>query len=60
MLVAVDIGNSNVVIAVHNGTEWIHSFRIHSDQKKTTDEYFIVLEALMNSARSIAAISPKR
>jgi len=51
MLVAVDIGNSNVVIAVHNGTEWIHSFRIHSDQKKTTDEYFIVLEALMNSAK---------
>lgn len=51
MLVAVDIGNSNVVIAVHNGKEWIHSFRIHSDQKKTTDEYFVVLEALMNSAK---------
>ncbi|MFA5698373.1 MAG: type III pantothenate kinase [Sphaerochaeta sp.] len=51
MLVAVDIGNSHIVVAVHNDKEWIHSFRIHSDQKKTTDEYFVVLESLMNSAK---------
>lgn len=51
MLVAVDIGNSHIVVAVHSGKEWLHSFRIHSDQKKTTDEYFVVLEALMNNAK---------
>ncbi|HOE89400.1 MAG TPA: type III pantothenate kinase [Sphaerochaeta sp.] len=51
MLIAVDIGNSHIVVAVHSGKEWIHSFRIHSDQKKTTDEYFVVLEALMNNAK---------
>ncbi|MGE4454898.1 MAG: type III pantothenate kinase [Sphaerochaeta sp.] len=47
MLIAVDIGNTNIVIAVHDGQKWLHSFRIYSDQKKTSDEYFVVLESLM-------------
>lgn len=50
MLVAVDIGNTNIVIAVHDGKSWVHSFRIYSDQKKTSDEYFVVLDSLMSNA----------
>lgn len=50
MLVAVDIGNSNIVIAVHDGMKWVQSFRIYSDQKKTSDEYFVVLDSLMSHA----------
>jgi len=49
MLTAVDIGNSNIVVAVHDGEQWLHSFRIYSDQKKTTDEYFVVLDRLIGS-----------
>lgn len=49
MLTVVDIGNSNIVVAVHDGKEWVHSFRIYSDQKKTTDEYFVVLDRLISS-----------
>ncbi|HZJ88990.1 MAG TPA: type III pantothenate kinase [Sphaerochaeta sp.] len=48
MLTAVDIGNSNIVVAVHDGKKWIHSFRIYSDQQKTTDEYFVVLDRLLS------------
>ncbi len=50
MLVAVDIGNTNIVIAVHDGQQWIRSFRIYSDQQKTSDEYFVVLDSLMSHA----------
>ncbi|MGE4583420.1 MAG: type III pantothenate kinase [Sphaerochaeta sp.] len=50
MLVAVDIGNTNIVIAVHDGHTWLQSFRIYSDQRKTSDEYFVVLDSLMSHA----------
>ncbi|HAP56756.1 MAG: type III pantothenate kinase [Sphaerochaeta sp.] len=50
MLVAVDIGNTNIVIAVHDGMRWVQSFRMYSDQKKTSDEYFVVLDSLMSHA----------
>lgn len=49
MLTVVDIGNTNIVVAVHDGERWVHSFRIYSDQKKTTDEYFVVLDRLISS-----------
>jgi type III pantothenate kinase len=50
MLIAVDIGNTNIVVAVHDGNSWVHSFRIYSDQRKTTDEYFVVLDSLLSHA----------
>lgn len=50
MLIAVDIGNTNIVVAVHDGNKWAQSFRIYSDQKKTSDEYFVVLDSLMTHA----------
>lgn len=50
MLIAVDIGNSNIVIAVHDEEKWVESFRIYSDLKKTSDEYFVVLESLLSHA----------
>ncbi len=51
MLLAVDIGNTNIVIAVHDGQKWIHSYRIYSDQRKTSDEYFVVLESLLSHSQ---------
>ena len=50
MLIAVDIGNSNIVVAVHDDEKWVESFRLYSDQKKTSDEYFVVLESLLTHA----------
>lgn len=50
MLIALDIGNTNIVIAVHDGQRWVQSFRIYSDQRKTSDEYFVVLDSLLSHA----------
>jgi len=47
MLCAVDIGNTNIVVALHNGSSWVETWRIHTDSNKTTDEYFVVLESLL-------------
>lgn len=50
MFCAVDIGNTNVVLAIHNGKRWVHSFRAYTDQKKTGDEYFVILDSLIKHA----------
>ncbi|MGD1820800.1 MAG: type III pantothenate kinase [Pleomorphochaeta sp.] len=49
MLFAVDIGNTNIVMAVHDGASWINIWRIHTDIHKTTDEYFVLLESLLKN-----------
>lgn len=50
MIVAVDIGNTNIVIAVKDRDRWITSFRIFTDTKKTGDEYFVIISSLMNNS----------
>jgi type III pantothenate kinase len=52
MLFAVDIGNTNIVLAVHDGSSWINIWRIHTDIHKTSDEYFVLLESLLNNSYS--------
>ncbi len=51
MLLAVDIGNTNVVLAIHDGsgaeTGWVSNWRIHTDEKKTSDEYFVIVESML-------------
>lgn len=41
MILLVDVGNTNIVLGVHNGREYIASWRISSDGNKTSDEYGI-------------------
>jgi type III pantothenate kinase len=48
MLLVVDIGNTNVVMAMHDGTAWVADWRIYSDQKKTSDEYFVIVERMVS------------
>ena len=48
MLLVVDIGNTNVVMAVDDGSSWLANWRIHSDQKKTSDEYFVIVERMVS------------
>lgn len=51
MLLAVDIGNTNIVIAIYDGNEFKETFRIYSDEKKTSDEYMVILETLIRESR---------
>jgi type III pantothenate kinase len=46
MLLAVDAGNTNVVFAVHDGTEWRGRWRIATRSDRTSDEYAVWLMAL--------------
>lgn len=55
MLCAIDIGNSNIVMAIHDGSAWVANWRLYADQKKTSDEYFVVLESLL----SFSGIDPR-
>ncbi|MDC7246234.1 MAG: type III pantothenate kinase [Sphaerochaetaceae bacterium] len=47
MLLVVDIGNTNVVMALHDTVSWVAVWRIHSDQKKTSDEYFVIIDSML-------------
>lgn len=47
MLLAIDIGNSNIVFGVHNNNKWVEKWRIHSDKKKMPDEYGVFFEQLL-------------
>ena len=46
MTVAVDIGNTNIVVAVLNNGEWNKPFRVFTDTKKTGDEYYVIFSSL--------------
>ena len=46
MLVACDIGNTNIVMALFDGERFVDSWRVYTDTRKTGDEYFVVFNAL--------------
>ncbi|MBR6756130.1 MAG: type III pantothenate kinase [Peptococcaceae bacterium] len=46
MLLAFDIGNTNIVIGLFDGQELVANWRISSDRLKTVDEYGLLLEQL--------------
>lgn len=50
MLAALDIGNTNIVLALHDGNNWINSWRVYTDQKKTGDEYYVIFKSLLESS----------
>jgi type III pantothenate kinase len=48
MLLAIDVGNTNAVFALHDGKEFIAEWRCSSDYRRTGDEYFVWLRKLMD------------
>ncbi len=46
MLVACDIGNTNIVLALFDKGRFVDSWRVYTDTKKTSDEYFVIFNAL--------------
>lgn len=54
MLLAMDTGNSNISIGVHDGATWPHRWRICTSPHRTADEYGVLLRELLR-AESIAA-----
>ncbi len=51
MLLAIDIGNTNIVFGVHDKKEWLNHWRIQTDHLKTADEYEVIFRSLLTSAK---------
>jgi len=47
MLLAIDVGNTNTVFALHDGHEFIADFRCNTESVRTADQYFVWLNQLM-------------
>ena len=47
MFLAADIGNSNIVLALHDGESWIHSFRYESKDEEPTLYYINGLNEIL-------------
>ena len=50
MLLAIDIGNTNVSIGAFDFPAIRHSWRLNSDRSKTADEYALLLRSLLEAA----------
>lgn len=48
MLLVIDVGNTNVVIAVRDGGDWRGVWRIRTDAQRTSDEYAVWLLSLLD------------
>ena len=47
MLLAIDVGNTNTVFALHNGAGMVAEWRCQTNGQRTSDEYFVWLHMLM-------------
>jgi type III pantothenate kinase len=50
MLLAIDVGNTNAVFALHDGQAVIGEWRCRTERQRTADEYFVWLRQLMDFA----------
>lgn len=50
MLLAVDIGNTNIVMGIYENGEWKHHWRIRTVQEKMPDEYRVLFRHFMHEA----------
>lgn len=46
-LLAIDVGNTQVVVGVHDGAGWIARWRVGSDRNRTSDEWASTLSVLL-------------
>lgn len=51
MLLALDAGNSHIVLGVAQGDRFVHHWRVATDTDRTADEYGVLLDALLRTAR---------
>ncbi len=47
MLLAIDVGNTNIVFALSRGDTIVHRWRIATDPRRTADEYAVWLDQLL-------------
>lgn len=50
MLLAIDVGNTNTIFALHDGRRVVGEWRCSTERQRTADEYFVWLRQLMEIA----------
>ncbi|MFZ4855818.1 MAG: type III pantothenate kinase [Desulfuromonadaceae bacterium] len=50
MLLVIDVGNSNIVLGLFDGTLLRRSWRLSTDKSRTSDEYAVLLHSLFDQA----------
>jgi type III pantothenate kinase len=50
MLLVIDVGNSNIVLGVYDGTLLVRNWRLSTDKSRTSDEYAVLLHSLFGQA----------
>ncbi len=48
MLLVIDVGNTNIVLGIYEGSKLIYDWRISTDKDKTTDEYGLMLLQILD------------
>ena len=56
MLLAIDVGNTNITVGVYNGKELKGTFRLTTKQTCTSDEYGFQLKAMMRERFEFAVV----
>lgn len=51
MLLAIDIGNTNIVFGIHDKSGWLKHWRIQTDHLKTADEYKVIFRSLLSTGK---------
>jgi type III pantothenate kinase len=52
MLLAVDVGNTNITIGLWNGQNWENQWRLRTVHDQTVDEYGVYLKSLLREANA--------
>ncbi len=47
MLLAIDVGNTNIVYGLFDGQALVHQFRVETSRGRTADEYAVILRQLL-------------
>jgi len=47
MLLAIDVGNTNIVYGLFDGERLVHQFRVETSRGRTADEYAVILRQLL-------------
>ncbi len=67
MLLVIDVGNTNSVVGVYEGSRLLHHFRLESARGRTSDEYMVTVRSLLDhrgidpqaiSASALASVVP--
>ena len=58
MLLAFDVGNTNIVMGVFDGNKLVENFRMKTDKDKSADEYGMLIDQLfIHNGLSIGDVS---